>query len=146
MDGHRGSVVSADGTRVGFVTDGVGRSLLMVHGGMCSSARWEPLWPLLVKRYRVTAMDRRGRASSGDGLLPSVMSGPTSRRAALISVGEPIEVAIPQPVTMSSVLFEHITGQHGAVKAPVIAREFAPAIPSDDIVVLLVTGGQTGRH
>ncbi|MGI8458633.1 MAG: alpha/beta fold hydrolase [Propionibacteriaceae bacterium] len=39
----------------------------MVHGGMCSSARWAPLWPLLVGRFEVTAMDRRGRGSSGDG-------------------------------------------------------------------------------
>ncbi|WP_275451199.1 alpha/beta fold hydrolase [Arthrobacter sp. H14] len=39
----------------------------MVHGGMCSSARWSPLWPVLGSRFRVTAMDRRGRGLSGDG-------------------------------------------------------------------------------
>jgi pimeloyl-ACP methyl ester carboxylesterase len=62
----RGAVVSADGTRIGFITDGEGPALLMVHGGMCSSARWARLWPLLVGRFQLTAMDRRGRGSSGD--------------------------------------------------------------------------------
>ncbi len=67
MEGAPGSVISADGTRIGFITRGEGPALLMVHGGMCSSARWTPLWPLLVGRFQVTAMDRRGRASSEDG-------------------------------------------------------------------------------
>jgi pimeloyl-ACP methyl ester carboxylesterase len=67
MEGAPGSVVSADGTRIGFITGGEGPALLMVHGGMCSSARWAPLWPFLVGRFQVTAMDRRGRGSSGDG-------------------------------------------------------------------------------
>lgn len=67
MEGTPGSVRSADGTRIGFITAGEGPPLLIVHGGMCSSARWAPLWPLLVGRFQVTAMDRRGRASSDDG-------------------------------------------------------------------------------
>ena len=67
MDGQRDSVLSADGTRIGLRTAGEGPTLLLVHGGMCSSARWAPLWPLLVERFRVTAMDRRGRGASSDG-------------------------------------------------------------------------------
>lgn len=66
MDGKRGSVLSRDGTRIGFLTDGTGPSLLLVHGGMCASERWDPLWRVLVPRFEVTAMDRRGRSSSGD--------------------------------------------------------------------------------
>lgn len=68
MDGSRGSVTSSDGTRIGFLTDGFGPRLLLVHGGMCTSARWDPLWRMLVPRFQVTAMDRRGRGSSGDGV------------------------------------------------------------------------------
>ncbi|HET7414696.1 MAG TPA: alpha/beta hydrolase [Arthrobacter sp.] len=67
MDGSWGSVTSCDGTRIGFLTEGSGPPLLLVHGGMCTSARWDPLWQVLVPRFRVTAMDRRGRGSSGDG-------------------------------------------------------------------------------
>ena len=57
MEGEPGSVVSADGTRIGYITAGVGPALLLVHGGMCSAARWAPLWPLLVERFTVTAVD-----------------------------------------------------------------------------------------
>lgn len=67
MDEKRGSVISADGTRIGFLTVGVGQPLLLIHGGMCSSTRWAPLWPMLARNFQVTMMDRRGRASSGDG-------------------------------------------------------------------------------
>lgn len=67
MDGTRGSVASRDGTTIGFLTHGSGPPLLLVHGGMCSSERWGPLWQVLVPRFQVTAMDRRGRGSSGDG-------------------------------------------------------------------------------
>ncbi|WP_354005570.1 alpha/beta fold hydrolase [Rhodococcus antarcticus] len=33
---------------------------------MRSSTRWAPVWPRLAGRFQVTAMDRRGRASSAD--------------------------------------------------------------------------------
>jgi pimeloyl-ACP methyl ester carboxylesterase len=48
------------------VTAGTGPALLLIHGGMCRLERWEPLWEMLAQRWRVTAMDRRGRGSSGD--------------------------------------------------------------------------------
>lgn len=67
MEGTPDSVVSTDGTRIGFLTGGRGPTLLLVHGGMCSSRRWAALWPLLTRRFHVAAMDRRGRASSPDG-------------------------------------------------------------------------------
>jgi pimeloyl-ACP methyl ester carboxylesterase len=66
VDGTPGSVLGTDGTRIGFRTAGAGPALLLVHGGMCSAERWAPLWRVLVGRFEVTAMDRRGRASSPD--------------------------------------------------------------------------------
>lgn len=66
MYGTVGSVPSSDGTRIGYRTAGTGPALLLVHGGMCSAERWAPLWQELVGRFEVTAMDRRGRASSPD--------------------------------------------------------------------------------
>lgn len=65
--GERASTRSADGTVIATVTAGRGPSLLLVHGGMVSSTRWGPLWPLLTRDFRVTAMDRRGRGGSSDG-------------------------------------------------------------------------------
>ena len=66
MDGNRHSVTSADGTRIGLLTAGEGPALLLVHGGMGCIESWQPLWGRLTSRWRVTAMDRRGRGTSGD--------------------------------------------------------------------------------
>ncbi|HEX5302975.1 MAG TPA: alpha/beta hydrolase [Streptosporangiaceae bacterium] len=67
MDGYRHAVTSADGTEIGLLTAGDGPPLLLVHGGMGRIERWAPLWQPLTSRWRVTAMDRRGRgSSSGD--------------------------------------------------------------------------------
>ncbi len=57
---------SADGTQISVVSAGSGPPLLLVHGGMTSSARWEPAWPFLTAHHEVSAMDRRGRGNSGD--------------------------------------------------------------------------------
>ena len=68
MDGHRHEVISADGTRIGLLTAGAGPSLLLVHGGMGRIESWQTLWGPLTSRWRVTAMDRRGRGwQLGDG-------------------------------------------------------------------------------
>ena len=66
MQGRRTRPTSADGTEIGLLTAGTGPALLLVHGGMGRLERWEPLWGLLTGRWQVTAMDRRGRGSSGD--------------------------------------------------------------------------------
>ncbi len=66
MQGHRHVVTSTDGTEIGLLTAGTGPALLLVHGGMGRLERWEPLWGLLTEHWQVTAMDRRGRGSSGD--------------------------------------------------------------------------------
>ena len=66
MEGHRHEVISADGTRIGLLTAGAGPALLLVHGGTGCIESWQSLWGPLTSRWRVTAMDRRGRGSSGD--------------------------------------------------------------------------------
>jgi pimeloyl-ACP methyl ester carboxylesterase len=66
VDGYRHSVTSADGTEIGLLTAGDGPPLLLVHGGMGQIESWQPLWDTLVGRWRVTALDRRGRGTSGD--------------------------------------------------------------------------------
>jgi pimeloyl-ACP methyl ester carboxylesterase len=66
VDGERGFVRSTDGTPIGLLSAGTGPPLLLVHGGLSGMFRWAPLWPLLTPLFAVTAMDRRGRGSSGD--------------------------------------------------------------------------------
>lgn len=66
MEGHRHSVTSTDGTEIGLLTAGDGPPLLLVHGGMGQIESWQPLWDMLAARWRVTAMDRRARGTSGD--------------------------------------------------------------------------------
>jgi pimeloyl-ACP methyl ester carboxylesterase len=66
VEGRRHSVAGADGVSIGLLTAGTGRELLLVHGGMGRLERWEPVWEPLAGHCRVTAMDRRGRGSSGD--------------------------------------------------------------------------------
>jgi pimeloyl-ACP methyl ester carboxylesterase len=66
VEGYRHAVTSADGTQIGLLTAGQGPPLLLVHGGMGCIASWRSLWDALTERWRVTAMDRRGRGSSGD--------------------------------------------------------------------------------
>jgi pimeloyl-ACP methyl ester carboxylesterase len=66
VQGRRHAVTSADGTEIGLLTAGTGPALLLVHGGMGRLERWAPLWGLLTEHWQVTAMDRRGRGSSGD--------------------------------------------------------------------------------
>ncbi len=66
MEGKRSSVSGANGVAIGLMTAGSGPSLLLVHGGVGQIERWEPVWAALTQRWQVTAMDRRGRGSSGD--------------------------------------------------------------------------------
>lgn len=66
MEGNRHGVISADGVRIGLLTAGSGAGLLLVHGGMGTIESWHRVWGALTEQRRVSAMDRRGRGSSGD--------------------------------------------------------------------------------
>ncbi|HEV3268953.1 MAG TPA: alpha/beta hydrolase [Acidimicrobiales bacterium] len=66
MEGTRYSVAGADGVDIGLLSAGAGSALLLVHGGMGRIEQWGPIWSALAERWQVTAMDRRGRGSSGD--------------------------------------------------------------------------------
>lgn len=58
---------SADGTRIGFRRLGNGPALVMVHGSVSTHTDWMRVARLLSGRFTCYAMDRRGRARSGDG-------------------------------------------------------------------------------
>ena len=58
------SVVSADGTTIGFESLGAGPPLVLVHGGTADRTRWAPVRERLAERYTVHIVDRRGRGLS----------------------------------------------------------------------------------
>jgi pimeloyl-ACP methyl ester carboxylesterase len=65
-----GSVRSADGTRIGFRRLGSGPAVVFVHGSVSTHTDWMPVARLLASRFTCFAMDRRGRAKSGEGVGP----------------------------------------------------------------------------
>lgn len=67
MDGTRTVVAGEGGAAIGLISAGSGDPLLLIHGGMGRAERWNPLWAALGSRFRVSAMDRRGRGTSTDG-------------------------------------------------------------------------------
>lgn len=65
-----GSVHSADGTRIAFRRLGRGPAVVFVHGSVSTHTDWMPVARLLADRFTCYAMDRRGRAKSGEGIGP----------------------------------------------------------------------------
>ena len=61
---------SADGTRINFRRLGSGPALVLVHGSVSTHTDWMPVARLLADRFTCFAMDRRGRAKSGEGIAP----------------------------------------------------------------------------
>jgi pimeloyl-ACP methyl ester carboxylesterase len=58
------SVVSPDGTVVGYERTGQGPGLVLVHGASADRNRWQPVLPALAEHFTVDAVDRRGRGLS----------------------------------------------------------------------------------
>lgn len=60
------TVVSADGTRIGFDSAGSGPVVVLVASALADRSDAAPLAALLAKRFTVVNYDRRGRGQSGD--------------------------------------------------------------------------------
>jgi len=64
---ERFSVRSSDGVEISVQKAGTGPPLLLVHGSLLNGEMtWGRVLPPLAERFTVYAMDRRGRAPSGD--------------------------------------------------------------------------------
>ena len=64
-DVKTGSVVSSDGTTIGFRCMGQGPSVVLLHGGVNASQHMTKLGRALADAYTVFLPDRRGRGMSG---------------------------------------------------------------------------------
>jgi pimeloyl-ACP methyl ester carboxylesterase len=64
---ERFTVPSSDGVPISVQKAGSGTALLLVHGALLNGTlTWGAVLPKLAERFTVYAMDRRGRAPSGD--------------------------------------------------------------------------------
>jgi pimeloyl-ACP methyl ester carboxylesterase len=65
---ERFCIRSTDGVKISVQKAGSGPGLLLVHGALLNgSISWGAVLPKLAEHFTVYAMDRRGRAPSGDG-------------------------------------------------------------------------------
>jgi pimeloyl-ACP methyl ester carboxylesterase len=60
------TISSPDGTRIAYTRSGQGPPLVLVHGTTADHTRWAPISPAFEEHFSVYAVDRRGRAGSGD--------------------------------------------------------------------------------
>ena len=59
-------VVSSDGTKIAYVTQGSGPVLILVLGALNKRGSGKKLAQALADRFTVVSYDRRGRGDSGD--------------------------------------------------------------------------------
>jgi len=60
-----GSVTSADGTRIGYRSEGAGPGMIIVPGALSTAADFATLSAALADRFTVHTIERRGRGTSG---------------------------------------------------------------------------------
>ncbi|HST65878.1 MAG TPA: alpha/beta hydrolase [Mycobacteriales bacterium] len=145
------TVVSADGTEIGYRRMGSGPVVLVLHGAMQSALSQRDLARALADRFTVVLPDRRGRGSSGpfgpDWSLDrevedvaALLAGTGARYAVGISSGAIIllTAALTEPVE-KLVLFEPPFVVEGSASLDWVAEAEA-ALARDDVPAALVSG------
>ena len=90
---ERFSVRSIDGVEISVQKAGSGPALLLVHGSLQNGTlSWFLVTSQLSQHFTVYAMDRRGRAPSGDGKEYSVSLEADDIAAVVQAIGEPVTV------------------------------------------------------
>jgi pimeloyl-ACP methyl ester carboxylesterase len=88
MSTERFAVSSKDGVEISVQKSGSGPALLLIHGAMLNgSLSWGAVLPKLSEHYTVYAMDRRGRAPSGDAKQYSIANEADDIAAVLDAIG-----------------------------------------------------------
>lgn len=93
MPSERFTVPSKDGVEISVQKAGSGPALLLIHGALLNgSLSWGPVLTRLAERYTVYAMDRRGRAPSGDAEQYSIENEADDIAAVVAAIGGPVIV------------------------------------------------------
>src|SRR5271163_3510815 len=90
---ERFTVRSKDGVEISLQKAGSGPALLLIHGSLLNgSVSWGPVLPKLAEHFTVYAMDRRGRAPSGDAKEYSIANEADDIVRVVESIGGPVIV------------------------------------------------------
>jgi pimeloyl-ACP methyl ester carboxylesterase len=93
MAPKRFTVRSNDGVAISVQKAGAGPALLLIHGSLLNGTlSWGAVLPKLAERFTVYAMDRRGRAPSGDAKQYSIANEVDDVTAVLETIGGPVAV------------------------------------------------------
>lgn len=93
MPPERFTVRSKDGVEISVQKVGSGPALLLVHGALLNGTlSWGAVMPKLAERFTVYAMDRRGRAPSGDAQAYSIASESGDLVNVVAAIGGPVTI------------------------------------------------------
>ena len=93
MTTERFTVQSPDGVDISVQKAGSGPALLLIHGALLNgSISWGLVLPKLAGQFTVYAMDRRGRAPSGDGKEYSLSLEADDIAAVVQAIGGPVKI------------------------------------------------------
>jgi pimeloyl-ACP methyl ester carboxylesterase len=90
---ERFSVKSRDGVDISVMKTGAGPALLLIHGALLNATlAWAAVLPRLQEHFTVYAMDRRGRAPSGDGTEYSILLEAEDIIRVVETIAEPVVI------------------------------------------------------
>jgi pimeloyl-ACP methyl ester carboxylesterase len=143
------TILSPDGVRIGYQLSGTGMPLILVHGVAGAAARWAPVLPALAQRFRVYAVDRRGRGASGDATAYAIEREFEDVVALVDSIDE--------PVNLLGHSYGGICAMEAALRTPNLRKLvlYEPPVPIGDMTLypeglierleaLLATGDREG--
>ncbi len=90
---ERFTVQSGDGVDISVMKSGAGPALLLIHGALLNAIlSWAAVLRRLNEHFTVYAMDRRGRAPSGDGAEYSIALEAEDIRRVVEAIAEPVVI------------------------------------------------------
>jgi pimeloyl-ACP methyl ester carboxylesterase len=139
------SVVVPDGTVIGWEEEGQGRTLLLVHPGVADAGAWAFVRAHLPHRFRVAAMDRRGRGRSGraDDVPHSLEVEADDVLAVAGALGS--EVVVVAHSIAATITLQALRRQGGVIAGAVLYEPPLPGLPgglesSDTMDIALAEG------
>ncbi len=109
---ERFTVPSRDGVDISVMKTGAGPALLLIHGALLNATlSWAAVLPRLQEHFTVYAMDRRGRAPSGDGTEYSIALEAEDIERVVEAITEPVVIVAHSYgalATIETLLTQHL--------------------------------------